>query len=301
VSSERPDRPALRSLLFVPGTRTEWLPKAAAAGADAVIFDLEDAVPPQRRAEAGERVATAVREAAGGPAVFVRINPLDCWEAADELRGVLGPNLAGVVLPKVDDVRDVELADHLITFGERRHGLPHGAIALIPLLETANALRSAYPIATAVPRVEYLGAVTAPGGDVESAIGYRWTPGGTETAELRSRVLLDARAAGIRHPVGGLWTRVGDLDGLRAYALHTRALGYTGMMAIHPSHVPVINEVFTTGPEELARLGRLLEAYERGTAAGHGAVVFEGDMVDEAMAARARRRLRDSHATPGLR
>jgi len=301
VSSDRPTRPPLRSLLFVPGTRTEWLPKAVAAGADAVILDLEDAVPPQHRAEARDRVAAAVREAAGDPALFVRINPLDSWEAADELRDVIGPNLAGVVLPKVADVRDVELADRLITFGERRHGLPDGAIALIPLLETANALRSAYPIAAAVPRVEYLGAVTAPGGDVESAIGYRWTPGGAETAELRSRVLVDARAAGVRHPVSGLWTRVGDLDGLRAYALHNRALGYTGMMAIHPTHIPVINEVFTAGPEDLARFDRLLEAYERAKAAGHGAVVFEGDMVDEAMAAGARRRLRDSRADPDLR
>ena len=289
MSSERPARPPLRSLLFVPGIRTEWLPKAA--GADAVILDLEDSVPPGRRAEATERVAAAVRDSDGGPALFVRINSLDSWEAADELRAVIGPRLAGVVLPKVDGVRDVQLADSLIGFGERQQGLPDGSVAVIPLLETANGLRSAYRIASAVPRVEYLGAVTGPGGDVERAIGYRWTPGGAETAELRSRVLVDARAAGVRNPVCGLWTRIDDVAGLREYAQRNRALGYTGMMAIHPSHIPVINEAFAPGPEELARYARLIQAYEEGRAAGQGAVAFEGDMIDEAMAELARRRL----------
>ncbi|MHA4815841.1 HpcH/HpaI aldolase/citrate lyase family protein [Streptomyces aculeolatus] len=167
-----------------------------------------------------------------------------------------------------------------------RAEVPSGSRGL--LLETAQALRDAYACATAADRVAYLGAITGAGGDVERAVGYRWSPQGTETHALRARVLLDVRAAGAPHPVAGLWTRIGDTDGLRAFAEQNRALGYTGMVAIHPSHVPVINEVFTPSPEELARAERLIAAIEQAQARGAGAVAFEGEMVDEARAATAR-------------
>ncbi|WP_326808253.1 CoA ester lyase [Streptomyces sp. NBC_01775] len=304
MSSENPaapQRPPLRSLLFVPGTRTDWLPKARAAGADAVILDLEDAVPQQEKAAARARVAEALAGTAAGPddgmAHFVRINPLDGWTGAEELRALARPGLAGIVLPKVRCAQDVRLADRLLTWCEHEQGLPPGKFALVPLLETARALHAAYDIAAAAPRVAYTGAVTAPGGDVERAIGYRWSPAGTETSALRSRVLLDVRAVGAPHPVTGLWARITDLAGLRSFAEQNRSLGYAGMMAIHPSHVPVINEVFSPGDDELARCARLVAAVEKAQADGAGAVSFEGEMVDEAMAATARQVLRQ-HARP---
>ncbi|MDP4501898.1 HpcH/HpaI aldolase/citrate lyase family protein [Nonomuraea turcica] len=282
------DRPQLRSLLFVPGTRTEWLAKAAAAGADAAILDLEDAVPPAKKPAARARVADAIANVSGDMAILVRINPLDSWAAAEDLRAVTHAGLAGVVVPKIGGPADVLMADRLLTWCEREHGLPEGHLALVPLLESAAALREAYEIGRAAPRVAYLGAVTGKGGDVERAIGYRWSREGTETLALRSRVLLDVRAAGVPCPVAGLWTGVGDLEGLRAFAEQNRSLGYDGMMAIHPSHVPVINEVYSPGPEELARYERLIAAVEEARARGAGAIAFEGEMVDEAMAGRAR-------------
>ncbi|MEV4085934.1 HpcH/HpaI aldolase/citrate lyase family protein [Nonomuraea fuscirosea] len=282
------DRPPLRSLLFVPGNRTDWLLKAAAAGADAAILDLEDAVPPAGKSAARAQVAEAVAKWTGDMALFVRINPLDGWAAAEDLRAITHSRLHGVVLPKVGEPADVLLADRMLTWCEREHGLTEGRIALVPLLESALALRAAYDIATAAPRAAYLGAVTGKGGDVERAIGYRWSPSGTETLALRSRVLLDIRAAGAPCPVAGLWTTIGDLDGLRAFAEQNRSLGYEGMMAIHPSHIPVINEAFSPGPDDLARYARLIATVEEAQARGAGAITFEGEMVDEAMAARAR-------------
>ncbi|MEV6156563.1 CoA ester lyase [Nonomuraea sp. NPDC052129] len=282
------DRPPLRSLLFVPGTRTEWLAKAAAAGADAAILDLEDAVPQAGKAAARARVAEAVAGATGDMALFVRINPLDGWASAEDLRAITHARLAGVVLPKVADEGDVRLADRLLSWCEREHGLPEGHIALVPLLESAAALRAAYDIGRAAPRVAYLGAVTGKGGDVERAVGYRWSPEGTETLALRARVLLDVRAAGAPCPIAGLWTNIADLEGLRAFAEQNRSLGYEGMMAIHPAHVPVINEVFSPTPEELARYARMIAAVEEAQGHGAGAITFEGEMVDEAMATRAR-------------
>lgn len=292
-----PARPPLRSMLFVPGNRTEWLGKAAAAGADAAILDLEDAVPARERPAARARVAEAVARRAArsgetaGTALFVRVNPLEGWDAAEELRAVARPGLAGIVLPKVRSERDVRFADRLLTWCEEERGLPIGTIALVPLLETALALRSAYEIGSAAGRVAYLGALTGEGGDVEQAVGYRWSAEGTETLALRSRVLLDVRASGAPHPVAGLWTDLRDLDGLRHFAEQNRSLGYTGMVAVHPAHVPVINDVFSPGPAELDRCERLVAAVRRAQAEGRGAVRFEGRMVDEAMAATAQRTL----------
>jgi citrate lyase subunit beta/citryl-CoA lyase len=293
----RGGRLPLRSLLFVPGNRTEWLPKAAASGADAAILDLEDAVAARDKPAARAQVREAIVRRAGTvdePSqmdLFVRVNPLEDWTAAEELRAVAVPGIAGIVLPKVQCEQDVRFADRLLTWCEREQGLPGGSIALVPLLETAQALRSAHDVGAAASRIAYLGAVTGAGGDVERAVGYRWSPEGSETLALRSRVLLDVRASGAAHPVTGLWTRIHDLDGLRRFAEQNRSLGYTGMMAIHPSHVPVINEVFSPGAAELDRCTRLIAALRAAQAEGAGAVAFEGQMVDEAMAATAQQLL----------
>lgn len=294
MSSEvrEPARVPLRSLLFVPGNRTEWLPKAEAAGADAAVLDLEDAVPDDAKPTARAGVAEAVSQSDGGRMrLLVRVNPLNPeagWASADELRVVARPGLYGIVLPKVSSADDVRLADRLLSWCEREHGLPEGHFALVPLLETARALREAYAIGRAAARVAHLGALTAPGGDVERAVGYRWSPEGTETRDLRARVLLDARAAGSPHPVSGLWADVADLGGLRRFAEQNRGLGYEGMAVIHPSHVGVVNDVFSPGEAELDRHARLIASVEKARAEGVGAIRFEGRMVDEAMATMSR-------------
>ncbi|PRX98148.1 HpcH/HpaI aldolase/citrate lyase family protein [Allonocardiopsis opalescens] len=279
-------------MLFVPGTRPDWAAKAVAAGADAVIMDLEDAVRAADKASARGAVAAVVAEqadASDGAALLVRINDLSSWAAADDVRAVVRAGLSGVVLPKVSGPADVAVAARLLDWAEAEAGLPAGSVALVPLLETASGLRSAYEVAAESRRVACLGALSARDGDIERALGFRWSAEGTETLALRSRVLLDARAAGVPNPVTGLWTDIADLGGLRRFAEQNRALGYDGMMAIHPTHVPVINEVFSPDAATLDRDRRLLAALD---ASGEGAVVFEGVMIDEAMAATARDRLR---------
>ncbi|RCV49395.1 CoA ester lyase [Marinitenerispora sediminis] len=281
----------MRSLLFVPGTRPEWVPKAVAAGADAVILDLEDAVHPDARTAARHTVAESVARHRGEIAVFVRVNALDTWTGAEDVRRVVAAGPAGVVLPKVSGTADVLAADRLIGWTEAESGRPVGSTVLLPLLETAAGLYAAERVARAAARVGYLGAVTGRGGDVQRAVGYGWDRGGGGTAELRARVLLDARAGGVRHPVAGLWTDISDLAGLRGFAEHNLALGYEGMLAIHPSHVPVLNEVFGPDERELEYLRRLVRAMEEARERGANVTVFEGDMVDEAMLVTARRRL----------
>ena len=130
------------------------------------------------------------------------------------------------------------------------------------------------------------------GGDTARSIGYQWTPEGMETLFVRSKVLVDSRAAGVQFPVSGGWFDIRDLDGLRIYAHELKRLGYNGMSLIHPYHVPVVNEVFTPSAEEIAEWQGLVDAMERMRETGGAAVTYGGDMVDIAHEQTARAMLR---------
>ena len=118
------------------------------------------------------------------------------------------------------------------------------------------------------------------GGDTARSIGFEWTPQGLETLYLKSKVLIDVRAAGVPYPMSGGWMDIHNLDGLRALAIQLKQLGYTGMHLIHPSHVPVVNEVFSPSPEDVKHWQGLVKAMEEMRATGGAAVTFDGDMVD---------------------
>jgi citrate lyase subunit beta/citryl-CoA lyase len=122
---------------------------------------------------------------------------------------------------------------------------------------------------------------TAEHADIARAVGYEWTPEGLETLYLRSRVLLACREAGI-HPLTGLWEDLANLDGLRDFARRGRQLGFRGMIAIHPSHVPVINDTFSPSAEDRAFYQGLVEAYEAAERTGEGAVRYRGLHIDRA-------------------
>lgn len=268
--------PPLRSLLFVPAHRDQWAAKAVAAGADGVLFDLQDAVPEEEK-ERGRAVAAAAIGELDRP-VLVRVAPPGSPAHAADLDAVVRPGLTGVVVPLVTGPDEVRAVAADLAEIERARGMDEGATVIVPLVETARAARAAFELATASERVAYMGGGTAPDGDIAHDLGFRWTPAGLETLFLRSWVLLNVRAAGVPFPLTGIWTAVDDLAGLRAFAEQSRDLGYTGMLAIHPSHVPVINEVFTPSAEDLARWEGTLAALEEGA----GAARLRGMMVDAA-------------------
>ena len=145
-----------------------------------------------------------------------------------------------------------------------------------------------YEIATASPRVAHMGGSGGKGGDTARSIGFEWTPEGLETLYLKSKVLIDVRAAGVPYPMSGGWMDIHNLEGLRALAIQLKQLGYTGMHLIHPSHVPVVNEVFSPSPEDVKHWQGLVAAMEEMRATGGAAVTFDGDMVDIAHEATAR-------------
>jgi citrate lyase subunit beta/citryl-CoA lyase len=275
--------------LFVPGHRDRWIASAVRSGADAVIFDLQDAVPPGEIAPARATVTAAVERLAGGPpAVLVRVAPVGTPDLEADLDAVVRPGLAGVVVPMVETPADVVAVAGRLERLELSRGIAVGSTVIVPLVETARAARFCFEVATSTDRVAYMGAGTAPEGDIARALGFRWTPEGDETLFLRSWVLLNARAAGVPFPVSGLWPKVDDLVGLRAFAEQTRGLGYAGMMAIHPSHVPVINDVFTPTADEIRRWRELVRALDSAGAGGMGAIRFGETMIDAAHARTAR-------------
>ena len=271
----------LRTSMYVPGNKEDWMRKAPQYGSDALIFDLEDSVPVPDKAEARVLVRKMLEELGGEkPALTVRVNRLETGLTGDDLEAITCPQLYGVLLPKVESPADVVEVGNLLSHFEGKAGMEVGSVFVDPGLETAQSIRQAYDIATASPRIAHMGGSGGKGGDTSRSIGFQWTPEGLETLYLKSKVLIDARSAGVPYPMSGGWFDIHDLEGLRALAVQLRQLGYTGMHLIHPSHVPVVNEVFSPTPEDVQHWQGLVKAMEEMRASGGAAVTFGGDMVD---------------------
>jgi citrate lyase subunit beta/citryl-CoA lyase len=274
----------LRSLLFIPGNKAAWMEKAPRYGADALILDLEDSVPLVDKDVARTLVREAIEHLSiRGQTVYVRINALETGLTGEDLSAIVCKGLTGLIPPKIETVDDVQELDTLLHYFERREGLSEEHVELIPMLETAKGVYNAYVIALASSRVASIAGSAGKGGDTNRSLGFRWTKEGTETLFIRSKVLLDARAAGIEQPLIASWFEVGDLDGLLADAQRNRQLGYSGMLLIHPSHIAPVNQIFTPTAEELSYYKGLLAAMEVAERQGTGAVTYQGAMVDIAM------------------
>ncbi len=281
-----------RSTLYVPGNRSAWMEKAVNYGADCLILDLEDSVPDQEKAGARPLVKAGIKALkARGQAVDVRINSFSTGLTLDDLEGVLCPELDGIRLPKVETAADMNELDALLTHLEKRMGMPVGAIETPLGCETAKGMRNIYEIATSCPRVKRVTLAAGAGGDAARAIGYIWSKDGMETLFLRSKAVLDCRAAGIQYPTISSWWNIKDLEGLERDANWNRRLGFRGQTVMHPSHVPIVNKVFTPSAEEIAFYQGLIQAMEEAEKKGIAAVTYKGDMVDEAMVKTAREML----------
>lgn len=288
-----------RSVLFVPGHKPGWAPKALKAGPDAIVLDLEDSVPNGEKLAARDQVRQTIgtlRAADPSVGIFVRVNPLATRLTGGDLEAVVVPGLTGVFAPKVSSATDILQYDALLDHFEIRGGAA-GLRYIIPV-ETVQAIHNSREIAAASPRVGAMIGPTAEHADIAREVGFEWTPGGLETLYLRSRVLLACREAGI-HPLTALWERVDDLEGLREFARQGRGLGFRGLIAIHPSHVPVINEVFGPSAAETEFYQDMVAAYEQAARDGSGAVRYRGLHIDRAHYDKAVQRLEDYSQTKG--
>jgi citrate lyase subunit beta/citryl-CoA lyase len=245
-----------RSYLFVPGNRPERFDKACAAGADEVIVDLEDAVPPLEKVAA--RAALAAWLSPERP-VLVRINSADSEWFRGDLELVGRPGVAGIVLPKAE--READLA---AVAGA-------GAAAILPLIESALGLWNAAALAR-MPRVQRLLF-----GSIDFSFDLGIKEGHEALLYARSQLVLASRVAGVAAPVDGVTTTIHDPDSVRADTLRARALGFGGKLCIHPKQLRAVNDAFVPTMDELAWAGRVVEAAQ---AAQGGAVALDGKMVD---------------------
>lgn len=274
----------LRSMLFVPGNKFAWMEKALNYDADGLIYDLEDAVPTTDKVAARSMVRDALeRFHAHGPTLTVRINALESGTAGDDLDAIVCPALSAIVAPKVETPQDIAVLDTLLTRYEHQAGMTPGQIEIFPTLETAKGIYHAYPIATCSARVPTLIATAGKGGDTARSLGYVWSKDATETLFIRSKVLLEARAAGCHYPLIASWFDIHDLAGLQTDVQLNRQIGFAGQVLIHPSHVPVVNRTFAPSAEEIAYYQGLVAAMEKAEQAGTAAVTYDGGMVDIAM------------------
>ena len=274
----------MRSALFIPGSRSDFLDKADQRGADAVLLDLEDSVIEGRRdaARASVRGWLEARSASVDPVACVRLHALDDHQLDDDLDAVVQPQLTAVLVPKVTHEDEVIEVAEALAFYEGRRALPRGQVRIWPLVETATAVQRADRIARASDRVAYMGGGTSRQGDIARALGFQWSAEGLETLYLRSKVLVDVRAAGVQNPVSGLVSNLGGTAELETFARQSRALGYEGLMVIHPSQVALVNEVFSPTAEEREEARAVLAALADAEERGLGAVTFRGRMIDRA-------------------
>lgn len=281
-----------RTVLFVPAHKESWYDKAAESGADAVCFDLEDSVPEHLKADARTMVAEGVaRLSASHPSMglFVRPNSLATRKTGLDLQASIVPGLTGVFAPKVDKATDVLQYDALVDFFEDQAGVS-GLEYIIPV-ETIHGIQNCEQIADASPRVGAMIGPTAEHADIAKAVGYEWSPEGTETLFHRTKILLAVRAAG-RHPLTALWERMHDLEGLRAFATQGRKMGFRGQVVLSPKHVPVVNDVYTPAASEIDFYRGLVSTMEEAEARGDGAVMYGDIHIDKAHADKAREWLR---------
>ena len=256
-----------RSLLFVPGNRPELAAKAPRSRPDAVVLDLEDAVPPAAKPDARGQVREAAAGLAGVLPVCVRVNPPGTPWFADDV-AALPAGLAAVVVPKLESAAQV--ADVAGALGDR---------PVVAGLETVRGVADAREVLRSPVVACYFGAE-----DYIADLGGVRTSGNAEVAWARAYVAVAARLAAV--PALDMVTiDFGDADRFGAEAREARTLGYAGKLCIHPAQVPLAADAFRPSEDEVDAARRLLAAFE---AAGGDTIAFEGQMVDEVVAARAR-------------
>lgn len=254
-----------RTLLFVPGDRPERFPKAVASGADLIIVDLEDAVPPDRKEAALEHTCTWL---ADGHAAIVRINGVGTPSHESEVESLRGLGEFGVMLPKAESAEAVQ--DVVRAFD----GVP-----LVALVETALGIERTLEVCSVD------GVARAAFGSVDLAAQLGVDHSVSEAlAWARSRLVNACAATGMPGPIDGVTTAVGDKHKLREDLRVGRLLGFTGKLCIHPQQVTLARDALSASPKEIALARRTVEAV-----ADQGVAVLDGQMIDAPVAARAMR------------
>ena len=284
------DLPVWRSMLFVPVNVAKFVETAHTRGADAVILDLEDSVPPAEKARARSLVADAAPKVAkSGADVVVRVNqPLE--HCVRDLEAAILPGVAALMLPKIDSAGHVRLLDELAGRIEAAKGMTVGHTRFMALIETPAAFARADEIAAASPRLVSVGL-----GSEDFAMEIGGEPATDVLAYPKQRVAIAAVANGLMAMgVIGSVADFADMEGYRASARLARRLGFRGASCIHPKHVAILNEEFGPKPKEIDWARRVIAVYAEAKAQGRASIQLDGKMIDIPIVIRAERILSEA-------
>ena len=274
----------LRSLLFVPGNQPRMLERASGLKPDAFIPDMEDSVPIDEKANAREVTASYLAKlAAGGAPVIPRVNSLDTGLLDDDLEAVVGENIFGVSVGKIETPYDIATISGKLEVFEAKSRIKSGSVKLVPWIETAMAIVHLYEICKASPRIV---AVAFGAEDFTNDMGIERTESEAETFFARTSIAVAARAADVvalDTPYFGFR----DPDGLRENSRTAKQYGFKGKFAIHPAQIDIINETFSPSAAEIEHARQVVEAFEEAASRGRGSTSLDGKVIDVPVVKRA--------------
>lgn len=281
-----------RSVLYMPGANERALEKAKGLPADAIIFDLEDAVAPDAKAEARDRVCAAVGSGAYGKReLTIRVNGLDTQWHADDVTAAAAAGPSAVVVPKINSAADVAAVERALEAA----GAPDHT-KIWAMVETPIAMLHAADIAGASERLAVLVMGT---NDLAKELHAEHVPGRQPLLTGLGLALLAARATG-KVILDGVYNDIKNDEGFRAECVQGRQMGFDGKTLIHPSQVDPCNEVFAPTEAEVASAREIIAAFEEAEAAGKGVVTVNGRMIENLHVEQARRTLAISAAIAEL-
>lgn len=272
-----------RSVLYMPGANERALEKAKTIPADALILDLEDAVAPDAKPEARDRVCAAAASGEyGRREITIRCNGLDTQWGLDDLRAAAKAGPDAVVIPKINSPADIARVEKTL----EEAGAPD-ATRIWAMLETPAGIFAAREIAAASERLAVLVMGT---NDIAKELHAEHVPGRQPLAYALSACLLAARAAG-KVILDGVYNDIKDEAGFEAECVQGRQMGFDGKTLIHPSQVEPCNRVFAPSDDEVEQARRIIAAFEEAEAAGKGVVTVDGRMIENLHVDNARRTL----------
>lgn len=254
--------------------------KAATLPADAIILDLEDAVPLPDKATARIMIRDSIKDVKlGGSYVFVRVNALTTNLTAEDLKFVAVEGLDGLMLAKSETKSDIVELDSMLEETEKGGGLEPRSLKVVPLIESAKGVINAYEIASASERII---AVAFGAGDYYRDLGRgaSFSPEQTELLYARSRIVNCSVAAGVQAIDTVFFGLLTDREGFMKETMLALQLGFKGKLLIHPTQIEPVNKAFSPLPDEAEYARRVVEAFEEAQARGLGAISFEGKMID---------------------
>ncbi len=270
----------IRTALFVPGNRPDRVDKAVNTAADAVIIDLEDAVPYALKVDTRPVVRQKVLDHRS-PRILVRVNALNTEFFHDDLDELAVEDLACIIIPKIEKPADIREASRQLSEVESKKGLPPGSISIIALIESALGVENAFHIASEKTDPARLFTFAFGAADFTLDMGIEMTKTGEEIAYARSRLAVACRAAGIDPPLDTPYMiDLKDTQALEADTWRAKQIGFQGKLCIHPNQVDICNTIFSPTEKDIEYAYKVFAAFKEAEAAGTAVIQVDGKFID---------------------